>query len=138
MKDVRTMKDDLIQCLTLLLLGLGIWAPFIPKDIKEILMPALLVLYVGLGLASMWLRRRRRRLSPAEQRDLERESRDERAQMIRDRAAWYCWTVELLVLMAVLCILVFSDCEFAYVVYWITFAHYCLFIAMRWWLNRKY
>lgn len=138
MKDLSTMKDDIIHCFTLVLLGLGLWAPFISEDVKQVLGPVLLLLYLILGLVQVRLTQKRRKLSPEEKRDLERESRDERARMIRDRAAWSCWTVELLVLMAVLSILVFSDCEFAYVVYWITFAHYCLFIAVRWWLNRKY
>ena len=138
MKDLSTMKDDIIHCFTLVLLGLGIWAPFISEGVKQVLGPFLLLLYLILGLVQIRLTQKRRKLSPEEQRDLERESRDERARMIRDRAAWSCWMAEFLILMVVSCALIFSGWEFAYISYWISVGHYCLFIAMRWWLNRKY
>lgn len=40
------------------------------------------------------------KLSPEEQRDVDREERDERNLMLRDRAAWLCWQGEEIVFAA--------------------------------------
>ena len=127
----RPLKDDLLQCLCLLAIGLISYSPFIPEAIENILHPALFILLVVLLLVSLALE---------EQRDLARESRDERSLMIQSKAALLCHKAEDwgLLLLFTLFVLILDRREIGYVLYWVLVLRLCLFFAIRWWLNRKY
>ena len=60
--------------------------------------------------------------------------------MIQDRASWFCWRVENVLLIVVwACFVLFSPLDRVnYVLYWIIILRYWLFFATRWWMNRKY
>ena len=136
----RPLKDDLMQCICLLAIGLANCLSFLPKSLTKFLDPALIVACVILLLVSLAQDQKRRDMSPEEKRDLERESRDERSLMIRSRAALACKTVEDWLLFALFSLfLLFTDFRrIAYVFYWVLVFRLCLFLAIRWWMNRKY
>lgn len=134
------LKDDMIQCLCLLALGLSSYSPFIPEAVKNILGPILLVVLVVLLLVSIAMNQQRRDMPPEEKRELERESRDERSLMIQSKAALLCHKAEDwgLILLIALFIFVLDMREAAYAVYWLLILRFCSYVALRWWLNRKY
>lgn len=136
----RPLKDDLLQCLCLLAIGLISYSPFIPEAIENILHPALFILLVVLLLVSLAQEQQRRNMSLEEQRDLARESRDERSLMIQSKAALLCHKAEDwgLLLLFTLFVLILDRREIGYVLYWVLVLRLCLYFAIRWWLNRKY
>lgn len=136
----RPLKDDLIQCLCLLALGLSNYSPFLPEVVKNILGPVLLVLFVVLVLVSMAMGQQRRAMSPEDKRDLERESRDERSLMIQANAALLCHKAEdwALLLLFTLFALILDMDEAAFAIYWLLILRFCLYVAIRWRMNQKY
>lgn len=136
----RQLKDDLMQCLCMLAVGLGNYSPFIPERMKNFLGPILLVFLIIMLVAALGLEQQRRDLPPEEKRDLERESRDERSLMIQAKAALFCQKVEDwgLILLFALFALVLDMREKAYMIYWFLFLRFCLYAATRWWMNRNY
>ena len=136
----RPLKDDLIQCLCLLAVGLSSYSPFIPERMKDFLGPILLVFLIVMLVAALGLEQQRRELSPEEKRDLERESRDERSLMIQAKAALLCHKVEDwgLILLFALFVFVLDMREVGYTIYWLLIIRLCLYVAARWRLERKY
>lgn len=138
MGKIRPLKDDLLQCLTMLAVGLT--APFIPEWIKNVLGPIMLVFLIIMLVAVLVLEQQRRDLPPEEKRDLERESRDERSLMIQAKAALLCRKAEDwgLILLFALFALALDMREEAYWIYWFLILRCCLYTALRWQMNRKY
>ena len=101
----------------------------------------LLAVAVGLkcGLNIRW--NNYHALSPEEQRDADREERDERNLMLRDRAAWLCWQGEEIVFAAAaLFFLYTAEADWHVILliglFWIV--HTLAYALVRRWLDKKY
>ncbi len=133
-KKVQPITDDLMGCFCILICGLA--APFIPERLENFALPlALLLLIVSIPL---WVRRRR--MPEADKRDMKRNETDERSLMILERAAWLSSMMEDWLLVGLFFIfgLLLSRRDVAYALYWILIVRRFLFVAVRWWVNRKY
>ncbi len=133
-KKVQPITDDLMGCFCILVCGLV--APFIPEELGSFARPLALLLIV----VYISLRLQRRRLSEADKRDMKRNETDERSLMILERAAWLSSEMEhwLLVGLFALFGLVLSRMDIAYTLFWVIIVRRFLFVAARWWVNRKY
>ena len=74
------------------------------------------------------------------EKELERERRDERNQMIQMQAVWYCHLAEDWILLGAFAVfaLFLQDDVIAHVAMWLLAARSLLCFAIRWWLSRKY
>ena len=80
-------------------------------------------------------------LSPQEQREADREERDERNLMLRDRTAWLCWQGEEIVFAAAALVFLFTAEVNWHVIlliglFWII--HTLAYPVIRRWLDKKY
>lgn len=130
-------KSTLFQqgttCVTLLVIGIS-GTPLIPQDLRGKIFPlALLILALNLFITIY------HQVKHSEK-DIKREQRDERNQMILERAALYScragdWI--LLVLCAVFGLL-FNRFEISYTLIWVLIGRNLLFFCIRWRLDKKY
>lgn len=137
-----------ITSLGLIVTGLLFLLPIFPDDIRD-RMPELLAIPGFVVLLFLWRRKEKYEDLPLEeQRELDLEDRDERNQMIYEKAAWRCWQGEtVLFCVAYLVLLLFWDkvpalsqldyriFSWFLPVYWIRIL---FFELVRWWLNRRY
>jgi len=133
-KKAHPITDDLIGCFCLLVCGLA--APFIPDELEDLAVPLALLLFAFYRFVLWW----RRRMPEADKRDMERSETDERSLMVLERAAWLSSEMEHWLLLGLFfyfgAILLRED--IAYVFAWVIIARRFLFVAARWWVNRKY
>lgn len=128
-----TLFDQGLACVALL--GFGISnAPFIPEKIRHTLFPFLLLALVADLIVSCYWQ------AQHSKEDMKREQKDERNQMILERAVWYCHTAEDWLLLGLYAIfgLYLHQYEIAYTMYWILIGRFLFTFCARWWLNRKY
>lgn len=137
-----------ILCLGMIGAGLLLLTPVFPEELGNRL-SQVLVVSGFLVLLVLWRRKEKYEDLPLEkQKELDREDRDERNQMIYEKTAWRCWQGEtVLFVLAYLVLALFADkiSFLAHVNYrifsWILLAYWVrllLFELVRWWMNRKY
>lgn len=133
-KKVQPLIDDLLSGLCILCCGLT--APFISDEWNRFSFPLIAFILA----AWMFLSWRRERLSEEEKRDVKRGESDERNLMVREKAAWLSSQLEYWLLIALFFIfgIVLDRYDIAFVFYWILIVRWFLFLAARWWMNRKY
>ena len=121
-----------------LFLAVGIVLLFTPWKSSSV---QLFAIAVGLkcGLNIRW--NNYHELSPEEQRDADREERDERNLMIRDRAAWLCWQGEEIVFAAAALVFLYIT-EVSWRVLLLIglfgIVHMLAYTVVRRWLDKKY
>jgi len=133
-KKVQPFIDDLMGCFCLMACGLV--APFVPDELGDFALP--LALFLVVAGVSVWLWRRR--MPETDKRDMKRNETDERSLMVVERASWLSGEIEhwLLIGLFFLFGLPLSRPDVAYVFYWVIIVRRFLFVAARWWVNRKY
>lgn len=136
------------MCLGLILTGLLLLLPVFPEYLRERL-PPVLVMSGFFALLVLWRRKEKYDdLSPEEQKELDREDRDERNQMIYEKTACHCWRGETaLFFITYLAAALFWDIipalrqidyrifSWILLIYWVRIL---IFGLVRWLLNRKY
>lgn len=136
----KPTKWDMALAVGLLAAGPLLALPIFPNALGERLSPALFISGI-LALLILWRQSERfQELPPEEQRDAEHARRDERIQMIRDRAAWRCFQAEdaLLLAAGILIVALSEHYRFGHALLLVFWSRRLLFEAVRWWLNRKY
>lgn len=135
----------------LLLAGLVLQLPLISQVLRGRLAPALLLCGVC-ELLILWRRTEKFEDLPVEeQKERERADRDERNQVLYEKAAWRCWQVETVVFAAAgILFCLFGDrlilfredwramnriIRWLLLLYWVRIL---IFEGVRWWMNRKY
>lgn len=128
-----TLFNHGIGCITLLVLGSSN-SPFIPRGLRDILFPYLLIALLLALLVSFIYQARHSK------EELEREQRDERSRMILERSVWYCRQTEDWLLLGLFAVLVMDpDHErSAYLLLWVMIVRNLLTFGIRCWLERKY
>lgn len=140
MKDrkAKPLRTELITCISITVCGMSMNRSLLPSTLWQRITPFVLILGIILCVWMLILD-----WTKGTEAELEREEQDERNLMILDRASWFCWRVEnvLLITAFAACIL-FLRYEITYaiscVLYWIIILRYWLLFAARWWMNRKY
>ncbi|NBI67563.1 hypothetical protein D1646_12220 [Pseudoflavonifractor sp. 60] len=129
----HTLFEQGLNCAVILFVGI-ISAPFIPGELRMKLAPFVLLGCVLVLCLNFFYEQKRGRA------DIQREQRDERSQMILERAVWYCRQIEDRGLLILFCIvgLCFQRYEIAYTLYWFIIGRSLLTFAIRWWLERRY
>lgn len=135
-------------CLGLILVGLLFLLPVFPEYLRERL-PPVLVMSGFFALLLLWRQKEKYDdLPPEKQKELDRENRDERNQMVYEKTAWRCWQGEtVLFFTTYLAVLLFWDKipvlgQLDYRIFsWVLpvlWVRILIFELVRWWLNRKY
>lgn len=134
-RKAKPLRGELSTCIAVTVCGLNMHKSFLPDTLWARLFPVLIILGLVLCIVMLFLD-----MTKGTEQELAREERDERNLMIQDRASWFCWRAENVLLLVVwACFLLFSPLEWvSYVLYWIIILRYWLFFATRWWMNRKY
>ena len=137
-RKVKPLRAELVTCIAITVCGLNLHKSFFPHTLWTRLFPVFAIVGMILCILLWFLD-----FTKGTEEELEREKRDERNLVIQDRASWFCWRVE-----NVLLITVFGVCPLflryeitytiSYVLYWIILLRYWLFFATRWWMNRNY
>lgn len=140
LKENKTMQDDLVRCVGLIAVGLPLFGKFTALEQWERAFRMAGFLLIGVWLVlSVWLGVQDSHMTPEEKRDAERESRDERSQMLQNMARQYSWTLENILIITAGVIFALRDQMTLYsVAYFILVARNLATIAIRWWLERKY
>lgn len=144
----KPSKGLWVMCLGLILTGLLFLLPVFPEYLRERL-PPVLVMSGFFALLVLWRRKEKYDdLPPEEQKELDREDRDERNQMIYEKTAWRCWQGETALFLVVYLaaalfwekIPVLNQVDYriyswGLMIYWVRIL---IFEGVRWWMNRKY
>lgn len=120
-------------CITLLAVGVSN-APFIPRNLQRRLFPFILLALVLNLIVSLCYQSRRSK------KEIKREQKDERNQMILEKSVWYCRQAEDWILLGLFTVFAMGlhMYEIAYTLYWVMIGRSILSFGIRWWLNRKY
>lgn len=128
----NTIWEEGLNCIILLSMAIN-FSPFIPRSISQVLGPVLILVLLWTMVAD---RRKRRKYREGE---LERERQDERSQMVKTEAVWYCHVAENFTLLALFLFAISGRHEaLAGIMLWILAARNALSFGIRWWLDRKY
>lgn len=128
-----TLFDQGMSCVILLVLGISNTS-FVPPALRGGLDSVLLLIMILVALTVLSHEAARSK------KDIQREQKDERNQMILERAVWYCRQAEDWILLGLYAMftLFLHKYEVANVILWILTGRSLLSFAIRWWLNRKY
>ena len=134
-RKAKPLQVELSTCIAVTVCGLNLHNSFLPDTVWALLFPVVAILGLIHCIVVLFLD-----MTKGTEQELAREERDERNLMIQDRASWFCWRVENVLLIVVwACFVLFSPLDRVnYVLYWIIILRYWLFFATRWWMNRKY
>ena len=144
----KPKKWQWLLCLGMIGTGFLLQLPIFPAELGDRLSPVLAI--SGLGILLLLWRRKEKYddLPREEQRKLDRRDRDERNQMLYEKAAWRCWQGEtMLFFLSYILLALFADkiSFLAHVDYrifsWILLAYWVrvlIFELVRWRLGRKY
>ena len=141
-RKAKPLRADLITCISVTVCGLNLHRSYLPDALWTRLFPVLAILGGLLCILALFLD-----ITKGTEEELEREAQDERNLMIQDRASWFCWRAEnVLLIVAWAGLILFMRQDFtnhalywmSYVLYWVIILRYWFFFVTRWWLNRKY
>ena len=137
-RKAKPLRAELITCIGVTISGLNMHKLFLPHALWARLFPVFAIVGMILCILLWFLD-----LTKGTEEELEREKRDERNLAIQDRASWFCWRVENVLLITAFgaCILFLRyeiTYTISYVLYWIIILRYWLFFAARWRMNQKY
>ena len=120
--------------------GILVGLPAVPAILRERLSGGLFLGGILVLVFCFFRREQYRELPPEERRDADCEAQDERYQMIRGRAAWYCGRVEDVVLVAASVLwLAYVDPTLLHnIPYWFLLGRRMVLEGIQWYLERKY
>lgn len=128
-----TLFEQGISCIILIAVGISN-APFFPDPLRRRLYPFVILGLLLTLFVHLWYQ-----VSHSKE-DIKRAQKDERNQLILDKAIWCCWQVEDWLLLGLFALfgLGFEQYEIAYLLLWVLVGRNLLTFGVRWWLNRKY
>lgn len=132
-KKRSTLFEQGTSCVSLLAIGISC-TPLIYQDLRSKIFPfALLILALNFFITIYHQFKH-------SEKDIKREQRDERNQMILERAAWYSCQVGDLILLALSAVfgLLFDQFDISYTLIWVMIGRNLLTFCIRWSLNWKY
>ncbi|MCI8551380.1 MAG: hypothetical protein HFF56_00045 [Lawsonibacter sp.] len=125
-----TLFEQGLNCIVMLVVGI-VTAPVFPYPLQHRLLPFAILGLPLVCLADSWYRSKE---------NIKRAQKDERNQMILDKAVWYCYQVEDWILIGLIAVfgVCFEQYELSQLLLWILVGRSVLTFCVRWWLSRKY
>ena len=125
-----TLFEQGLNCIAMLVVGIAT-APVFPYPLQHRLLPFAILGLLLVYLADSWYRSKE---------NIKRAQKDERNQMILDKAVWYCYQAEDWILIGLIAVfgVCFEQYELSQLLLWILVGRSVLTFCVRWWLSRKY